>query len=155
MKIEPAYDYRNRVYSAELGRFLQTDPIRFEASDGNLYRYVGNDAICKIDPDGKILVPAVAAVAAYSLWGAVCGHFATTKALQSCPGDKEAHCYTACWFNRCMALTSTHVTIVGAFTWEVVFGWGGDSWADIRAGIKGIIASFSFSDCASACCCKK
>lgn len=27
------YDYRNRVYSAELGRFLQSDPIRFDVGD--------------------------------------------------------------------------------------------------------------------------
>jgi RHS repeat-associated protein len=46
------YDYRNRVYSAELGRFLQTDPIRFDAGDGNLYRYVANDTINDNDPDG-------------------------------------------------------------------------------------------------------
>jgi RHS repeat-associated protein len=46
------YDYRNRVYSAELGRFLQTDPIRFEAGDGNLYRYVFNRASLFIDPLG-------------------------------------------------------------------------------------------------------
>ncbi len=39
------YDYRNRVYSPSLGRFLQTDPIRFEAGDVNIYRYVGNDPI--------------------------------------------------------------------------------------------------------------
>ena len=36
------YDYRNRVYSAELGRFLQTDPIRLSAGDVNIYRYVFN-----------------------------------------------------------------------------------------------------------------
>ena len=46
------YDYRNRVYSAELGRFLQTDPIRFEAGDMNLYRYVGNNSALKIDSLG-------------------------------------------------------------------------------------------------------
>jgi RHS repeat-associated protein len=46
------YDYRNRVYSAELGRFLQTDPIRFTAGDGNLYRYVGNNAVNLWDPWG-------------------------------------------------------------------------------------------------------
>ncbi len=46
------YDYRNRVYSAELGRFLQTDPIRFSAGDGNLYRYVGNNPINLWDPYG-------------------------------------------------------------------------------------------------------
>jgi RHS repeat-associated protein len=46
------YDYRNRVYSAELGRFLQTGPIRFDVGDVNLYRYVANDTINDNDPDG-------------------------------------------------------------------------------------------------------
>lgn len=46
------YDYRNRVYSADLGRFLQSDPIRFEAGDGNLSRYVGNDSTNHVDPEG-------------------------------------------------------------------------------------------------------
>jgi len=36
-------DFRNRVYHPGLGRFLQTDPIRFEAADVNLYRYVANN----------------------------------------------------------------------------------------------------------------
>jgi RHS repeat-associated protein len=46
------YDYRNRVYSAELGRFLQTDPIRFDAGDVNLYRYVGNGSLNWVDAVG-------------------------------------------------------------------------------------------------------
>lgn len=46
------YDYRNRVYSPKLGRFLQTDPIRFSAGDVNLYRYVANDPINSVDPLG-------------------------------------------------------------------------------------------------------
>jgi hypothetical protein len=46
------YDYRNRVYSASLGRFLQTDPIRFTAGDVNLYRYVSNTPINLWDPFG-------------------------------------------------------------------------------------------------------
>ena len=46
------YDYRNRVYSPVLGRFLQNDPIRFEAGDVNLYRYVGNSAVDWGDPMG-------------------------------------------------------------------------------------------------------
>jgi len=46
------YDYRNRVYSADLGRFIQTDPIRFDAGDVNLYRYVSNNPINFVDPLG-------------------------------------------------------------------------------------------------------
>jgi len=46
------YDYRNRVYSADLGRFIQTDPIRFDAGDVNLYRYVGNNPVNAVDPLG-------------------------------------------------------------------------------------------------------
>jgi RHS repeat-associated protein len=46
------YDYRNRVYSASLGRFLQADPIRFSAGDVNLYRYVSNNPINLNDPLG-------------------------------------------------------------------------------------------------------
>jgi RHS repeat-associated protein len=48
------YDYRNRVYSPDLGRFLQTDPIRFSAGDVNLYRYVGNNPINDVDSLGLI-----------------------------------------------------------------------------------------------------
>ena len=46
------YDYRNRVYSAEIGRFLQTDPIRFHAGDVNLYRYLFNMSAAGRDPFG-------------------------------------------------------------------------------------------------------
>jgi RHS repeat-associated protein len=47
------YDYRNRTYSAELGRFVQTDPIGFMADDVNLYRYCNNSPATYVDPTGK------------------------------------------------------------------------------------------------------
>lgn len=50
------YDYRNRVYSPSLSRFLQTDPIRFSAGDANLYRYVMNCILRFVDPFGLDLV---------------------------------------------------------------------------------------------------
>ena len=34
--------YRNRVYHPTLGRFVQRDPIGYDAGDVSLYRYVGN-----------------------------------------------------------------------------------------------------------------
>ena len=47
------YDYRNRVYSPDLGRFLQTDPLRFSAGDVNIYRYCGNNPVNLIDGLGE------------------------------------------------------------------------------------------------------
>ena len=46
------YDFRNRVYHPELGRFLQPDPIQFAAGDYNLYRYCHNDPVNRSDPLG-------------------------------------------------------------------------------------------------------
>ena len=46
------YDYRNRLYQPELGRFLQPDPKHFKAGDYNLYRYCHNDPVNKRDPLG-------------------------------------------------------------------------------------------------------
>jgi len=45
--------YRNRVYHPTLGRFLQRDPIGYEAEDENLYRYVFNNSLLYADPDGN------------------------------------------------------------------------------------------------------
>lgn len=46
------YDYRHRMYSPMFGKFLQTDPLRFDAGDYNIYRYVGNNATNYTDPLG-------------------------------------------------------------------------------------------------------
>jgi RHS repeat-associated protein len=46
------YDFRNRQYQPELGRFLQPDPKQFAAGDYNLYRYCHNDPINRTDPTG-------------------------------------------------------------------------------------------------------
>jgi RHS repeat-associated protein len=66
------YDYRNRVYSQDLGRFLQTDPIRFKAGDVNIYRYVDNDPLNQIDPDGTSAI-----IMKLAVWAA-------KKGLQEC-----------------------------------------------------------------------
>jgi RHS repeat-associated protein len=46
------YDFRNRMYQPELGRFLQPDQKQFTAGDYNLYRYCHNDPVNKTDPTG-------------------------------------------------------------------------------------------------------
>jgi len=50
------YDYRNRMYSPLLGRFLQTDPLEFGAGDDNPYRYCGNNPTNASDPTGQLAV---------------------------------------------------------------------------------------------------
>ena len=46
------YDYRNRMYSDSLGRFLQTDPVGLENREVNLYCYVFNRPTNYKDPLG-------------------------------------------------------------------------------------------------------
>ncbi len=46
--------YRNRYYHPGLGRFITRDPIGYDGNDVNLYRYVKNDAMAKIDDRGFV-----------------------------------------------------------------------------------------------------
>ncbi len=49
---EGLYYYRARFYDSNVGRFVSEDPIGFSGGDVNLYRYVGNDPVNAVDPEG-------------------------------------------------------------------------------------------------------
>ena len=40
------------MYDPSIGRWLEEDPLSFEAGDANLYRYVGNGPTNAVDPTG-------------------------------------------------------------------------------------------------------
>jgi len=48
------YEFRNRIYSPTLGRWLSNDPLGFDAGDVNTYRALTNNPILQVDPTGKI-----------------------------------------------------------------------------------------------------
>ena len=50
------YYFRARMYSANLGRFMNRDPIGMGDSV-NLYMYVGNSPVMGRDPSGKVVDP--------------------------------------------------------------------------------------------------
>ena len=46
------YDFRNRVYSPTLGRWLTNDPLGFSAGDVSTFRSLANNPITIVDPSG-------------------------------------------------------------------------------------------------------
>ncbi len=69
-------DSRNRWYSPTLGRFVTNDPIRYEAGDVNLYRFVGNSPGMGVDPFGLAgpLLPILGLIAVGGALGGMSGH---------------------------------------------------------------------------------
>ena len=45
---------RNRFYNPGIGRFASHDPVGLAGQDVNLYRYVANDPLSRIDPEGLV-----------------------------------------------------------------------------------------------------
>jgi hypothetical protein len=58
------------MYQPDLGRFLQTDPTRFDAGDMNLFRYCDDDPIDLSDPTGLDYGPFDTADQAYRIFDA-------------------------------------------------------------------------------------
>tara|TARA_R110000868_G_scaffold300224_1_gene560655 strand:- start:3155 stop:3487 length:333 start_codon:yes stop_codon:yes gene_type:complete len=42
-----------RDYDSQTGRWTSKDPIKFDGDGLNIYRYVNNDPVNRIDPNGK------------------------------------------------------------------------------------------------------
>ena len=90
--------YKARMYSADLGRFIQTDPIGM-ADDMNLYAYVGNNFVNGRDPSGLWL---------FSVGGL--GAFSSTPATSQAGGG--------------FVISGSGFSITGIGTYQVL-GYGG------------------------------
>jgi len=53
------YYYFARYYHAQLGRFINRDPIEYGGGDANLYRYVSNQPTIATDPSGLDRIEAI------------------------------------------------------------------------------------------------
>lgn len=61
------------TYDPNIGRWLEEDPIGFDAGDMNLYRFVSNDPTNNVDPTGEFGIKIVAALVWDSGWRFVTG----------------------------------------------------------------------------------
>jgi RHS repeat-associated protein len=87
---------RHRDYSASLGRFIERDPIGFDAGDNNWYRFVGNLPPGRVDPSGlcdrgktEILVHSAKPVGMYGRWTMFDGTSMTTTLATGLPDASD------------------------------------------------------------------
>jgi len=72
-EITSLFYVRHRDYSASVGRFIERDPIGFDAGDNNWYRFVGNQPVSLLDPTGladssRYGYPPITRTVGASLW---------------------------------------------------------------------------------------
>jgi len=91
------YDFRRRIYDAELARFYQADPSRFNAGDSNLYRFVFNRPTSTNDPSGLQVIETMPNPEAPSRGALLVGTY--KHLIPRC--QIAIHCRTVASFTHC------------------------------------------------------
>lgn len=84
-----------RDYDAETGRWTAKDLLRFDAIDTNLYGYVFNDPVNRIDPSGLIAVGIIGTLAGISIGSilqAIAGGISFAVILSQSGGPNRPRC---------------------------------------------------------------
>src|SRR5262249_52812489 len=116
------YNFRNREYRPSIGRWQTNDPIRYNAGDSNLYRYVKNGPTNGKDPSGLDV---------YVFGGGFFGIKGKVGALPT--GGRH---YTAMWYDPA----------TGRFAF---YDGGGPSGTGARAGSSAASGAFIAGSCFS------
>lgn len=132
-----------RGYDATLGRWLSEDPIGL--GDGpNIYAYVRNGPLDRVDRTGKFLCWLYAYVMANALHNKFKGV------------DSKQHCYASCVMNRCGGGINLVGVMFTGVMWEAgTGGAGGDSGDDLKADWDGVKCSYNLSQTCEEQCDKK
>src|SRR5882762_46232 len=124
------YYYRARYYNPQIGRFISEDPLEFGGGDVNLYAYVGNNPISRIDPFG---LDWLNNLADFSAGAGSALSFGLTDVINDATGASSV-------VNKCSGW-HTAGTVAGIALITAIGGAAGAEAAEANAGEKG----FEFS----------
>ena len=131
--------FRARTFDPATGRFTSADPLRFDAGDMNLYRYLNNSVFNGTDPSGKMFAYFLSAAFITALYAPIVLFLDSYDCLYELKvkGEKASYKTAAKVFALAILMVFSVVAIVLALTGP--WGWAAALGALGVAGVVGDI----------------